>query len=196
MGAGDPDAFGMMPLRATFLLGPPGCGKTSLLKARSGNLDKSLKVGGEVSYNGYKLEEFEPQKTSAYISQYDLHIPEMTVRETLDFAACCQGVGSRSEIMIEVSRREKQAAIVPDPDIDTYMKVINEHIKESSLAKLNFSVGTSEIKVRVLDNITVVHWNTRFSSIVGHIWKDKNEEIFSNLNHQPEKLPNKAGNLP
>lgn len=25
--------------------------------------------------------------------------------------------------MIEVSRREKEAGIVPDPDIDTYMKV-------------------------------------------------------------------------
>ena len=37
-----------------------------------------------------------PQKTSAYISQYDLHIPEITVRETVDFAARCQGVGSRA----------------------------------------------------------------------------------------------------
>lgn len=37
-----------------------------------------------------------PQKTSAYISQYDLHIPEMTVRETIDFSARCQGVGSRA----------------------------------------------------------------------------------------------------
>jgi len=41
------------------------------------------------------LEEFVPQKTAAYVSQHDLHIPEMTVRETLDFSACCQGVGSR-----------------------------------------------------------------------------------------------------
>ena len=30
--------------RITLLLGPPGCGKTSLLKALSGNLNKSLKV--------------------------------------------------------------------------------------------------------------------------------------------------------
>ncbi|KAK7858143.1 pleiotropic drug resistance protein 3 [Quercus suber] len=32
----------------------------------------------EISYNGYKLEEFVPQKTSSYISQNDLHIYEMT----------------------------------------------------------------------------------------------------------------------
>ncbi|KAG5525525.1 hypothetical protein RHGRI_031986 [Rhododendron griersonianum] len=110
--------------RVTLLLGPPGCGKTTLLKALSGNLDKSLKVSGEVFYNGYKLEEFVPQKTSTYVSQHDLHLPEMTVRETLDFSARCQGVGSRAEIMVEVSRREKQAGVVPDPDVHTYMKVL------------------------------------------------------------------------
>lgn len=52
-------------------------------------------VSGEISYNGYKFDEFVPQKTSAYISQYDVHIPEMTVRETLDFSAQCQGIGNR-----------------------------------------------------------------------------------------------------
>lgn len=51
---------------------------------------------GEISYNGYWLNEFVPQKTSSYISQYDQHIPEMTVRETIDFSARCQGVGSRA----------------------------------------------------------------------------------------------------
>lgn len=54
-----------------------------------------FQVAGEISYNGYKFNEFVPQKTSAYISQYDLHIPEMTVRETLDFSARCQGIGRR-----------------------------------------------------------------------------------------------------
>ncbi|XP_072976814.1 pleiotropic drug resistance protein 3-like isoform X2 [Typha angustifolia] len=112
------------PARMTLLLGPPGCGKTTLLLALAGKLDKSLKVTGEVQYNGFRLDEFIPEKTSAYISQYDLHIPEMTVRETLDFSARFQGVGSRAEIMKEVSRREKEKGIIPDPDIDTYMKIM------------------------------------------------------------------------
>lgn len=41
------------------------------------------------------MNEFVPQRTAAYISQYDVHIGEMTVRETLEFSAKCQGVGSR-----------------------------------------------------------------------------------------------------
>ena len=42
------------------------------------------------------MEEFVPQRTSAYISQTDLHIGEMTVRETLAFSARCQGIGTRN----------------------------------------------------------------------------------------------------
>lgn len=105
-----------------------------------------FQVTADISYNGYNLNEFNPHKTSAYISQYDRHISELTVRETLDFAARCQGVGDRAgkiffrscnpqalsilwlhlsflDRMGEVTRRERQAGIVPEPDIDTYMKV-------------------------------------------------------------------------
>ncbi|KAF2312692.1 hypothetical protein GH714_039655 [Hevea brasiliensis] len=121
------------PRRMTLLLGPPGCGKTTLLLALSGKLSHSLKVTGEISYNGYRLEEFVPQKTSAYISQFDMHIPEITVRETIDFSAQCQGIGSRADIMTEVSRREKQARIVPDPDVDAYMKAVSIEGLKSNL---------------------------------------------------------------
>lgn len=52
-------------------------------------------VTGDITYNGHKLNEFVPRKTAAYISQNDVHVGEMTVKETLDFSARCQGVGTR-----------------------------------------------------------------------------------------------------
>ncbi|KAH9293069.1 hypothetical protein KI387_041723 [Taxus chinensis] len=110
------------PGRMTLLLGPPASGKTTLLLALAGKLDKSLRVEGSVTYNGHGMEEFVPQRTSAYISQHDKHIGEMTVRETLDFSARCQGVGSRYDVLTELSRREKEEGIKPDPDIDIFMK--------------------------------------------------------------------------
>ncbi|KOM25783.1 hypothetical protein LR48_Vigan187s002300 [Vigna angularis] len=110
------------PRRMTLLLGPPGSGKTTLLLALAGKLGKDLKHYGRVTYNGHGLEEFVPQRTSAYISQHDNHIGEMTVRETLAFSARCQGVGQNYEMLAELLRREKQAKIKPDPDIDAYMK--------------------------------------------------------------------------
>jgi ABC-type multidrug transport system ATPase subunit len=79
----------------TLLLGPPGSGKTTLLLALAGRLDKSLRVKGEVTLNGHTHVEFVPQRTAAYISQRDLHVGQMTVRETLDFSAKCQGTGTR-----------------------------------------------------------------------------------------------------
>ncbi|KAJ4707957.1 Pleiotropic drug resistance ABC transporter [Melia azedarach] len=110
------------PRRLTLLLGPPSSGKTTLLLALAGKLGKDLKVSGKVTYNGHGMEEFVPQRTSAYISQYDLHIGEMTVRETLAFSARCQGVGHRYDMLAELSRREKAANIKPNPDIDLFMK--------------------------------------------------------------------------
>ncbi|KAF5726223.1 pleiotropic drug resistance protein 1-like isoform X2 [Tripterygium wilfordii] len=110
------------PGRMTLLLGPPSSGKTTLLLALAGKLDKDLKVSGSVTYNGHGMKDFVPQRSAAYISQYDLHIPELTVRETLNFSARCQGIGSRYGMLEELTRREKAENIKPDPDLDLYMK--------------------------------------------------------------------------
>lgn len=59
------------------------------------NLFFIKQVQGDITYNGHRLNEFVPRKTSAYISQNDVHVGEMTVKETLDFSARCQGVGTR-----------------------------------------------------------------------------------------------------
>ncbi|CAI9267482.1 unnamed protein product [Lactuca saligna] len=121
------------PSRMTLLLGPPSSGKTTLLLALGGKLAKELKTSGKVTYNGHELHEFVPERTAAYISQNDVHIGEMTVRETLAFSARCQGVGSRYEMLAELSRREKDANIKPDPDIDIYMKAAATAGQEASV---------------------------------------------------------------
>ncbi|XP_078438732.1 pleiotropic drug resistance protein TUR2-like [Wolffia australiana] len=119
------------PCRMMLLLGPPGSGKTTLLLALSGKLDKELKVSGNVTYNGHGMHEFVPQRTSAYISQHDVHIGEMTVRETLAFSARCQGVGARYDMLTELAKREKEANIKPDPHVDMYMKATSVEGQES-----------------------------------------------------------------
>ncbi|KAF5200483.1 Abc transporter g family member [Thalictrum thalictroides] len=121
------------PSRLTLLLGPPSSGKTTLLMALAGKLDSDLKVTGRVTYNGHGLNEFVPQRTSAYISQHDLHIGEMTVRETLAFSARCQGVGTGYEMLVELSRREKAANIKPDADMDAFMKAAVTEGQEANI---------------------------------------------------------------
>ncbi|RDX94397.1 Pleiotropic drug resistance protein 1 [Mucuna pruriens] len=121
------------PGRMTLLLGPPSSGKSTLLLALAGKLDPKLKFSGKVTYNGHGMNEFVPQRTAAYVNQNDLHIGEMTVRETLAFSARVQGVGPRYDLLAELSRREKEASIKPDPDIDAYMKAIASEGQKANL---------------------------------------------------------------
>nr|CAD59576.1 PDR-like ABC transporter [Oryza sativa Japonica Group] len=82
------------PSRMTLLLGAPGSGKTTLLKALAGKLDSSLKMKGKVTYNGEEVNSSTPQYLHAYVSQYDLHHAEMTVRETIDFSSKMLGTNN------------------------------------------------------------------------------------------------------
>ncbi|KAI5057342.1 hypothetical protein GOP47_0027357 [Adiantum capillus-veneris] len=121
------------PSRMTLLLGPPSSGKTTLLLALAGKLPPDLRMLGSVTYNGHEMTEFVPQRTSAYISQHDIQFAEMTVRETLDFSGCCQGVGTRFDMLMELSRREKAAGIKPNPDVDIFMKAVAMAGQETSI---------------------------------------------------------------
>ena len=46
----------------------------------------------------------------------------MTVREILDFSGRCLGVGMRYDTLAVLTRREIEAGIKPDPEIDAFMK--------------------------------------------------------------------------
>ncbi|BBN01006.1 hypothetical protein Mp_2g03890 [Marchantia polymorpha subsp. ruderalis] len=142
------------PGRMLLALGPPGCGKSTLLKALAGKHDKGLKVHGaglsrweslfksgpqhqklgSITYNGHDMTEFIAERTSAYVSQNDNHIGELTVRETLDFAARCMGVGYNLDLLKELIAKEMEDGVHPDPEIDAFMKGIAIEGAPSSLS--------------------------------------------------------------
>lgn len=57
----------------------------------------------------------------------------MTVRETLNFSGRCLGVGTRHDLLGELTRREKQEGVKPDPEIDAFMKATAMEGQETSL---------------------------------------------------------------
>ncbi|OQU89275.1 hypothetical protein SORBI_3002G168200 [Sorghum bicolor] len=81
------------PSRMTLVLGAPGSGKTTFLRALAGKLDSSLKLHGKVLFNG-KTSSCTPHYLCAYVSQHDLHHAEMTVRETIDFSSNLLGTNN------------------------------------------------------------------------------------------------------
>jgi hypothetical protein len=90
-------------------------------------------VSGKITYCGHDFSEFYPERTSAYVSQYDLHNGEMTVRETMDFSRRCLGIGARYDMLSELARRERNAGIKPDPEIDAFMKATAVEGKETNI---------------------------------------------------------------
>ncbi|PNH10990.1 Pleiotropic drug resistance protein 1, partial [Tetrabaena socialis] len=76
------------PGRPTVLLGPPNSGKSTLLKVLAGRTRNcaTLRVSGELLYNGHTQEEFQVERTTAYVDQHDNHIPTLSVMETLEWA--------------------------------------------------------------------------------------------------------------
>ncbi|KAK9131815.1 hypothetical protein Scep_011343 [Stephania cephalantha] len=141
------DVSGLVkPKRMTLLLGPPSSGKSTLLKALAGILEPNLKKSGKITYNGHTLDEFCVQRNSAYISQGDNHIAELTVRETLDYAARFQGASDGfAGFMEDLARLEKEQNIHPSPEIDAFMKA-------SSVSGMKHSLATDYIlKVLGLD---------------------------------------------
>lgn len=55
-----------------------------------------MQIKGSITYNGHTFDEFIPERTASYIDQTDTHLAELTVRETFDFGARCQGTGHKA----------------------------------------------------------------------------------------------------
>lgn len=82
-----------------LVLGPPGCGVTTLFKLLSARARSSARVkqSGEVYYSGFTSKEVQVGKLTSYIDQVDMHTAVLSVRETLSFAYDCFG-GAEAEM--------------------------------------------------------------------------------------------------
>ncbi|KAK7309273.1 hypothetical protein RJT34_05851 [Clitoria ternatea] len=107
------------------------------------SIPPSSGVTGQITYNGYKLNEFVPRKTSAYISENDVHLGEMTLKETLDFSARCQGVGTRYDLLAELARREKEAGRFPEAELDLFMEILGLNICKDTIVGDEMQRGVS-----------------------------------------------------
>ncbi|GAB4817617.1 hypothetical protein N2152v2_004663 [Parachlorella kessleri] len=129
----------------TLLLGPPGSGKSTFLKALAGQHTKGSHIrihADELSYNGLAFNQFHVARSAAYISQVDTHYGELTVRETMEFSARCQSSGYNKTLLEELLRREEEMGVQPDPSVDAYMRA-----KTFGSAKSNLIV---ELIIRLL----------------------------------------------
>lgn len=82
----------LRPGQLTLILGHPGCGKSTFLKALTTRLSNQRDLRGEVRYSGLSVPEVQEAgvhlgQLVQYVNQLDEHFPFLTVRETLTFVA-------------------------------------------------------------------------------------------------------------
>ncbi|KAJ0398414.1 hypothetical protein P43SY_001721 [Pythium insidiosum] len=93
----------LRPGTMTLVLGQPGAGKSTFLKALSGRISSSKAVSaqGDVTLNGTSINQLHgrlPQLVSL-VSQHDTHFPTLSVEETIDFARECAGLHPSDTLM-------------------------------------------------------------------------------------------------
>lgn len=137
-----------------------------------------LQVSGNVTYNGHGMREIVGQRSAAYISQHDVHLGELTVRETLAFSARCQGVGTNLGlcifsisltfqlffsiyIYIELSRRQTVlivATMVFLYVIDDYAEMLAELSRREKVANIRPDPDV-DIYMKVRFNLLIVSFS-------------------------------------
>eukprot|EP00635_Sarcinochrysidales_sp_CCMP3193_P013333 CAMPEP_0118911282 /NCGR_PEP_ID=MMETSP1166-20130328/13044_1 /TAXON_ID=1104430 /ORGANISM="Chrysoreinhardia sp, Strain CCMP3193" /LENGTH=1491 /DNA_ID=CAMNT_0006850763 /DNA_START=64 /DNA_END=4539 /DNA_ORIENTATION=- len=154
----------LKPGSLTLVIGAPGCGKSSFLRALCGLLKKKTATTtldyDECSYNGEDLydkkkRKFVPSKVATYVEQIDKHVPTLTVEETFRFAQQTFAAGeplaateanadlfdlakSQQKDKAAGGRKRKEAHLVAkDAGFTAEAAKIDEFVQNSSKLKLD-----------------------------------------------------------
>lgn len=101
------DSSGLVvPGQVLAILGSSGSGKTTLLDLLAGRGDPECKLSGSVCLNGHPTTPKLVRNNVAYVMQDDRLLPNLTVRETLHYAAML-----RLPTRLSDSDREKAEAV-------------------------------------------------------------------------------------
>lgn len=142
------------PGRFTLVLGPPSCGKSILMRHLSGrlHLHKGLRAKGSIKYNGEDIKDFVVQRTAGLVDQYDNHIPNMKVLETINFAAECQIDDSTGAHLLSAVKQMKHLKKRRKGDEEAGDEA--NHVLENVSAALaeTGSHGTGEMTLSGTDN--------------------------------------------
>eukprot|EP01001_Neometanema_parovale_P004306 NODE_15_length_4507_cov_49.404653_g13_i0.p1 GENE.NODE_15_length_4507_cov_49.404653_g13_i0~~NODE_15_length_4507_cov_49.404653_g13_i0.p1 ORF type:complete len:1404 (+),score=270.35 NODE_15_length_4507_cov_49.404653_g13_i0:55-4266(+) len=111
---------------ATLILGPPRSGKSAFMKVLAGRAveNGSCRIDGEVLYNGKRKSDLQLPRLAGYISQRDLHLPTLTVRETLDFGRLCTGGSSVSSLLADQTESAQKLLKLYDLSLELQMTLL------------------------------------------------------------------------
>ncbi|GAA6060988.1 hypothetical protein JCM10212_000674 [Sporobolomyces blumeae] len=162
------------PGEMLLVLGRPGSGCTSLLKTIANETESFSKVNGTISYDGITPKDMGKslKGETAYLPEDDAHLPHLTVKETLNFAAATRApakagrLGTRKETI--ETRRDVLASLLGLKH--TYnTKVGNDYVrgvsggerKRVSIAELlttGCRIGCHDNSTRGLDASTALEY--------------------------------------
>lgn len=109
------DATGIArPGQLLMIAGPSGCGKSTLLDAMAGRLSRNAQLVGSLKVNGYPATL--AYGRSAYVTQDEVLIGTLTVRETITYAARLRLRGSFEEQSAVAERVIDELGLVESAD--------------------------------------------------------------------------------